>query len=95
MATTRIPKERIEFLTNQIALVLEKNPDFEVVNSAEIRAIFRNTLTEDLQAEIDLEKEVMETLRKHGQQIYQENADFQELFHKGKQVLARQKRMIL
>lgn len=95
MAGTRIPKERIDFLTNQLVGVLDKNPDFEVVNANEVRAIFRNTLTASLQAEIDLEKEVLETLRQHGQQIYQENADFDELFRRGKQVLAKKKRLIL
>ncbi|MCC5874799.1 MAG: DUF507 family protein [Candidatus Sumerlaeia bacterium] len=95
MAGTRIPKERIDFLTNQLVAVLEKNPDFDVTNVNEVRAIFRNTLTADIQAEIDLEKEVLETLRQHGQQIYQENADFEELFRRGKQLLAKKKRIIL
>lgn len=95
MILSRLPKERIDFLTDQLVAVLEKNPDFDVLNANEVRATFRAILTKSLQEELDLEQEVLETLRQHGQAIYESDANFAELFRKGKQVLAKKKRLIL
>lgn len=95
MALSRLPKERIDFLTDQLVAVLEKNPDFEVLNANEVRAAFRSHLTKNLQDEIDLEAEVLDMLREHGQAIYEQNADFQAMFRKGKQMLAKKKRFTL
>jgi hypothetical protein len=95
MMLNRLPKEQIEQLTAAVMAVLAKAPGVEVANAAEARRIFHTMLTENLEKELEIEREVMETLRAHGQQIYEHKADFEEMARKGKAMLAKKKGFIL
>ncbi len=91
MPPFRPPKERIDAIAERVVQELSQAHGIEVVNPGEVRAIVRGTLTDNLREEHDLEQEVMETLHRHGQQIYEENADFQRMLHDGKKILAKKK----
>lgn len=88
-------KERLQGLAGLFMKELEKSVGVEVRNPAMTRAIFVNTIEESLREEEELEREVLATLRKHGQQIYKENADFQRMLRDGKKILARKKGFVL
>lgn len=85
------PKARIESLVNQVLQELQKHPNFDVADPNTVRAAVRGALTDSLRAEWELEQEVLETLQKHGQIIYKENADFHKMLQDGKKMLARKK----
>ena len=91
MPPFRPPKERIDSLVNRIEVEIARAEGLEVAKPADLRAIVRTTLTENLQQEHDIEQEAMEMLRAHGQQIYEQNADFQNMLQEGKKILAKKK----
>lgn len=91
MPPLRLPKERIDSLVDRISGQIAKVPGITVSNPAELRAIVRAALVADIQAEYDLEQEVIKTLQAHGQKIYEQNADFQKMLQEGKKILAKQR----
>ena len=91
MAAFRPPKERINSLAEQVLAELEENARIEVKKPDEVKAAVRKVITENLREEHELDEEVMQTLRSHGQKIYEKDADFQKLFKEGKKILAKKK----
>lgn len=87
----RPPKERIDAIAAQVLKALQEANGIDVVNPNETVAIFRGALTRNLQDEHEIEEEVMATLRQHGQQIYEQDADFQKMLYEGKKIIARKK----
>lgn len=85
------PKERIDALANRVLEDLKNTPRIEVEKAGEAKAIFRARLIDNLAEERKLEEEVLETLRAHGQKLYEQDVDFQKMFHEGKKMLARKK----
>lgn len=95
MAPFRPPNDRLDIISKRILEALDKASMAEVVNPEEVRHIVRNLMTENLREEYEIEQEVMETLRKHGQKIYEQNADFQKMLYEGKKILAKKKNFTL
>ena len=85
------PKERLDALAERLVEQLENTHGIDVRKPEEVKSIFKALLAENLREEHELEQEVMETLRAHGQQIYEQNADFQRMFFEGKKILAKKK----
>ncbi len=95
MAFQQPRKERIQGLANLFVQELEKGRGVEIKDAGKVRAIFVNTILENLRQEEELEKEVAGTLRKHGQQIYEKGADFQKMLQDGKRILAKKRGFVL
>jgi hypothetical protein len=95
MPPFRVPKERIDRLAGVLAESLAHSPALTLKNPSEAKALFRNMLTENLRIEHEIEEEVMATLQKHGQAIYQQKADFQKLLTEGKRVIAKKRNFVL
>lgn len=74
---------------------LQGSSALQVKNPQEVLAVFRTILTDNLREEHALEEEVFETLKAHGQQIYEHNADFQAMLLEGKKILAKKKNFTL
>jgi hypothetical protein len=91
MSSFRPPKERIDLVAARILAGLKKDIKIELVNPNVALAIIRRTLTDNLKEEFELEQEVQETLSQHGQEIYEQGADFQKMLLEGKKMLARKK----
>ncbi len=95
MAFQQPRKERIQGLSNLFMQELEKARGVEITDANKARAVFVNTILESLREEEQLEKEVEETLRRHGQKIYEKGADFQKMLHDGKRILAKKRGFVL
>jgi hypothetical protein len=91
MTTFHPPRERLDSLAERIVQQLGAAPAVTVKNPEGVRAVVRALLADNLREEHELEQEVLETLRRHGQAIYEQNADFQKMFHDGKKILAKKK----
>ncbi len=85
------PKERLTDLTMRVLTALNNAPEVELADPKGAAVSFRTALVENLRQEHELEQEVFETLKKHGQQIYEENADFYKMLQEGKRMLAKKK----
>ncbi|MCC6546087.1 DUF507 family protein [Candidatus Sumerlaeota bacterium] len=95
MAAFRPPRERIDRLAVMVEAALKQSAAVTLKKPAEGRAIFSNALAENLRIEHDIEQETLATLQKHGQAIYQQNADFQALLNQGKKVIAKKRGFVL
>lgn len=95
MAAFRPPRERIDRLAVMLEAALKRSPAVTLNKPAEARAVFSNHVTESLRIEQEIEQETMAMLQKHGQAIYQQNADFQKLLNEGKRVIAKKRGFVL
>lgn len=95
MAGFRPPRERIDRLATMLEAALKQSAALALKNPAGARAIFSNALVENLRIEQEIEQETLATLQKHGQAIYQQNADFQNLLNQGKRVIAKKRGFVL
>jgi len=95
MATYRPPRERIDQLAARVAEALATAPGVTVVRAPDVQAIFRAAVVENLQEEHAIEEEAEAMVRKHGQEIYEQNADFHKMIVEGKRILARKKNFTL
>lgn len=95
MPPFRPPRERIDQMAQGVLKTLQESSAIQVKKPEEVLAVFRALLTENLQQEHALEEEVFATLKAHGQQIYEHNADFQKMLLEGKKILAKKKSFTL
>jgi hypothetical protein len=82
-------RERLDKLADQVVEAIRKTPGAEVLDENAVRACFRAVVGADLLEEARIEKEAAELLRAHGQQIYEQNADFHKMLQEGKRILAK------
>lgn len=95
MPPFRPPKEHISRLASQVLAAMQKSPAVEVRNPEAVKSIFCNLLEENLREENAIEEEALEVLRRHGQEIYEQKADFQKLLIEGKKVIAKRRNFVL
>lgn len=95
MPPYQVPKARVDSIVEQVIKALKASDGFEVLKEPEARAAIRNAILQSFRAEHELEQEVLETLRAHGQAIDREGADFSKLLQDGKKILARKKGIVL
>ena len=93
--TTKISRQKLDFLAQRVLDAMAKSAGTQIRDPEAVKAVIRNGIVQNLAEEEKLEAEVMETVRSHGQQIYEANADFQKLLQEGKKILAKKKGFVL
>jgi hypothetical protein len=92
----RLKPERIETLSNLIYEALAANAEITVNEGREkIVGLVRRIITEDLTAEDEIEEEARRLLEQHKTEIQRKGASYEKLFHKAKQKLALERKMVI
>ena len=84
-------KERIATIANRFREQLLHSSSVKAIDADRAAGLLRARMEENIVREKEIEAEAMTVLRKHGQAIYQEGADFQKLLSEGKKVIAKKK----
>ena len=92
----RLKPEKIESLANLIFAALAANGQITLNEGRDkIVAVIRRLITEDLQAEDAIEEEARNLLEQYKSEIDRKGASYERLFHKAKQKLAQERKMVL
>lgn len=92
----RLKPEKIEQLAELIHDSLAKIPDLKLRGERkDITFEIRKVITEDLQAEEDIESEARKLLEKHEDELRRTGVSFDAALRKTKQKLARDRGMVL
>ncbi|MBI1289905.1 DUF507 family protein [bacterium] len=92
---SKITRAKLDFLAQRVVDAMAKSAGTEIRDAEAIKSVVRNAIVQNLADEERIEAEVMETLRAHGQQIFEANADFQKMLAEGKKILAKKKGFVL
>jgi hypothetical protein len=91
----RLRPDRIDAMSVRICTALRAVPRITVNDPDKLQRIIRRIILDDMQREVDLEKEAVELLKRHQQAITMQSMSYNTLLEKTKRELARQKKIIL
>jgi hypothetical protein len=91
----RLRPDRIDAMAVRITAAMRAVPRITVNDPDKLQRIIRRIILEDMQREVELEKEAVEILRRHQQQITMQGMSYNTLLDKTKRELARQKKIVL
>ena len=92
----RLSQDKIHDLAGQIFRMMRDHPDIHVQASEDaIRVAVGSVITDDLQWEDDIDRQVDELITRHGDSIESQDLDVEALRRKFKQEIARREGFVL
>ena len=92
----RLSEPKIAHLSAKITELLQKEPKIKLF--ADVKAVepaVKETILSDLKREDELEREAIQILDQHKDQLNQEGIDYRVMLTKTKRLLAKQKGIVL
>ncbi len=92
----RLSEAKITYLASKIAELLAKTPPVELlVQTNAIEPVIKDTIIFDLKREDDLEKEAVQLLAQHRDELDQADIDYRAMLTKTKLLLAKKNGIVL
>lgn len=92
----RLKPEKIEQLASIIVDTLAANPEVTLgEDRGKIAGLIKRVITEDMQAEDEIEAEARKLLEQYMDEIRHKGASYDKLFQKAKQKIAQERKMVL
>lgn len=92
----RLKPEKIEYMAGMIYETLAANKEIEICESREmVIGLIKRVLTEDMKAEDEIEEEAHQRLAPIKEEILRKGVSYDVIFHKAKQKIAQERKMVL
>lgn len=91
----RMSRLHLDYLAFLVHKALKENKHIAVNDADAVVAIVRQTITENLKAEDEIEREAVASLEAHRNQILTSGADYQKMVRETKKMIARKRGLVL
>ena len=91
----KLRADRVNFLSNEILKILESEGFINVWDPENAHNFLVHVITDDLQVEDRLDKEVREILEQYAEKMDQDRIQYHQMFKMVKEKLAKERNLIL